>query len=298
MDTSPSLIRSDLCPYSQAARQIPKAQFYDHLRYNVSRLAQPRSASPEPPTASATSSTTNKRRRSDRLQAAKAEKEKAVIKLQPAPLVASQARGPTRSRSTTAKAPAPGQVVRSRQKKEAPHGLTHRRSQRLAPARGEEPAPPGHDSLDSEHGEKVTQEPLSTRRSSSPSPEKSRTTLVNFDPEVGSSGVPQKEYIDFGSLVPDQRTRSRKSICLRFVDDGPRATTLTITPQSEESSQSQVTLWEGCSIRFGAKNEHGYRFVPAQQPLPDPLAGRHVFSLGIWRRNRTSVAQEATAPST
>ncbi|KAG8964447.1 hypothetical protein FRC00_002352 [Tulasnella sp. 408] len=79
-----------------------------------------RSASPEPPTASATTSTSNKRRRSNRLQATKAEKEKPIIKLQPAPLVAPKARGP--SRSTTAKAPARGQVVRSRQKKEAPQG--------------------------------------------------------------------------------------------------------------------------------------------------------------------------------
>ncbi|KAG8964448.1 hypothetical protein FRC00_002353 [Tulasnella sp. 408] len=46
---------------------------------------------------------------------------------------------------------------------------------------------------------------------------------------------------------------------------------ISITPLSEESSQSQVTLWEGCHIRFGAKNKHRYRFVPAQQPLPDPF---------------------------
>ncbi|KAG9041976.1 hypothetical protein FS837_011508, partial [Tulasnella sp. UAMH 9824] len=45
----------------------------------------------------------------------------------------------------------------------------------------------------------------------------------------------------------------------------------TIAPECDEPSRPQPTLREGCTIWFGANKKHKYRYVPPQQPLPDPF---------------------------
>ncbi|KAG9021181.1 hypothetical protein FS837_007506, partial [Tulasnella sp. UAMH 9824] len=212
----------------------------------LGRFRKPRSASPEPPTTSAPSSTPNKRDDPIDYKQPKQRKEKLplnysqplylLLKLVvravrlPPKLLHEGVRSPAAAKSTKLLTgphsgvlddlppPAAKKLLLPTMTVWVQNAGSSSHKDHYRPARV---APPFPDKS------RITISRPDSTHTSAISVGRSTTTLVNFDPEVLSSAcVPQKEHIDFGSLVPEQRLKSRKSIYLKFVDDGPRATIL------------------------------------------------------------------------